>query len=91
LPVDLALNARSLGADVIECSDIASVNSALEEAKKAAKTTVIYVEADRYAGVGGSEVWWDVPVAEVSTSETVQTARAEWEQNVKNERYFLQN
>ena len=89
LPVDLAANARSLGASVIECSDIASVRNALEAAKTSHKTTVIYVETDRYEGVGGAEVWWDVPIAEVSTSATVQAARAEWEGEVVNERYYL--
>ncbi len=89
LPVDLAMNARSLGADVIECTDIASVRDALEQAKASDKTTVVYVETDRYAGVGGAEVWWDVPIAEVSESETVQAARAEWEEMVEMERYYL--
>ena len=89
LPVDLAMNARSLGADVIACSDIDSVKDALEQAKSAEKATVVYVETDRYAGVGGSEVWWDVPIAEISESETVQAARAEWEENVSAERYYL--
>ncbi len=89
LPVDLAMNARSLGADVIECASLADVKAALETAKASDKTTVVYVEADRYAGVGGAEVWWDVPIAEVSESETVQEARAEWEKNVGTERYYL--
>ncbi|MGB1253729.1 MAG: 3D-(3,5/4)-trihydroxycyclohexane-1,2-dione acylhydrolase (decyclizing) [Candidatus Promineifilaceae bacterium] len=89
LPVDLAMNARSLGADVIECSDVASVAAALEQAKAATKTTVIYVETDRYAGVDGAEVWWDVPIAEVSTDPSVQEARQIWEENVGAERYYL--
>ena len=89
LPIDLAMNARSLGADVIECTDLASVSAALDIAKASDRTTVVYVEADRYAGVGGAEAWWDVPIAEVSESATVQEARAEWETNVEKERYFL--
>jgi len=36
------------------------------------------------------EGWWDVPVAEVSTSPSVQTARAEWETMRTQERYFLE-
>ena len=89
LPVNLAMNARSLGADVIECTNIASVSAALEQAKQSNKTTVVYVETDRYAGVGGAEVWWDVPIAEVSTSSSVMEARKEWEENVGKERYYL--
>lgn len=89
LPVDLAANARSLGADVIECTDIASVKIALQQARASSKTTVVYVETDRYAGVGGAEVWWDVPIAEVSTSVSVKNARKDWEEMVVTERYYL--
>ena len=89
LPVDLAMNARSYGADVIECSDIASVRAALATAKASDRTTVVYVETDRYAGVGGAETWWEVPIAEVSTSDTVKAARDEWAEQVSAERYYL--
>lgn len=89
LPVDLAANARSLGAHVIEATDIASFKQALEAAKQQAKTTVVHIVTDRYQGVGGSEVWWDVPIAEVSEIEEVQEARAEYEKNRQNERYYL--
>ena len=89
LPVDLAANARSLGAHVIETQDIVSLKEALEEAKKQTKTTVVHIVTDRYQGVGGSEVWWDVPIAEVSEIESVQEARTAYEENRKNERYYL--
>ncbi len=46
VPVDFAGNARSLGAHVIECSDIPSLRFALEEAKKQPKTTVITIETE---------------------------------------------
>ncbi len=75
LPIDLAANARSLGAHVIECTDVDDVIAALETAKSIDKTVVIYVENDRYLGVPGYETWWDVPVAEVSELDTVQAAR----------------
>jgi 3D-(3,5/4)-trihydroxycyclohexane-1,2-dione acylhydrolase (decyclizing) len=50
---------------------------------------VIYVPVDRYAGVPGYESWWDVPVAEVSESESVQAARREWETMRSKERDYL--
>jgi 3D-(3,5/4)-trihydroxycyclohexane-1,2-dione acylhydrolase (decyclizing) len=89
LPVDLAANARSLGAHVIEAQTIQNLNAALAEAKKQDKTTVIYVEIDRYAGVPGYESWWDVPVAEVSEIESVKEARINYEKAVQKERYYL--
>jgi 3D-(3,5/4)-trihydroxycyclohexane-1,2-dione acylhydrolase (decyclizing) len=89
LPVDLAMNARSLGAQVIEATDYASFAAALETAHAATRTTVIYVRNDRYHGVPGYESWWDVPVAEVSQIDTVNAAREEWEEMQAQERYFL--
>ena len=89
LPVDLAANARSLGAHVIECKTYDDFVSALKTSKKIDRTTVIYIQNDRYEGVPGYESWWDVPIAEVSEMHTVQAAREEWEENRAKERYFL--
>jgi 3D-(3,5/4)-trihydroxycyclohexane-1,2-dione acylhydrolase (decyclizing) len=52
-------------------------------------TSVVVVETDIDARVGGYESWWDVPIAEVSDSEDVQRARREWEEGRKKERTFL--
>ena len=88
LPVDLAANARSLGAHVIECDTIDSVKAALEEAKKMTKTTVIYVKTDMYQNVDGY-AWWEVPVAEVSTVETTQKSFEVYKEGKKDQRYYL--
>ena len=79
LPVDLAGNARSLGAHVIECDGYDAFVRALQDARAIDKTTVIYVQNDRYVGVPGY-AWWDVPVAEVSEMDSVREKRAEWEE-----------
>ena len=89
LPVDLAMNARSLGANVIECQGYDDFVAALQAAKEADKTTVIYIQNDRYVSVPGYESWWDVPVAEVSQIDSVRAAREEWEEMRAKERYFL--
>jgi 3D-(3,5/4)-trihydroxycyclohexane-1,2-dione acylhydrolase (decyclizing) len=89
LPVDLAANARSLGACVIECQTRDDVVNALGAARDVDRTTVIYVRNDRLHGVPGYESWWDVPVAEVSEMPAVAEARREWEANRARERYFL--
>ena len=89
LSIDLAANARSLGAYVIECKTYADFVAALEEVRTTVRTSVIYIQNDRYESVPGYESWWDVPVAEVSTSPQVQTARKEWEAMRVQERYFL--
>ncbi len=75
LRVDLAQNARSLGARVIEAGTLEELKGALAEAKASTETTVIVVRCDRMAGVAAGGAWWEVPVAEVSTLEAVNQAR----------------
>jgi 3D-(3,5/4)-trihydroxycyclohexane-1,2-dione acylhydrolase (decyclizing) len=89
LPVDLAMNARSLGADVIKCETYDDFTAALQKAKEATNTTVVHIQNDRYAGISEYESWWDVPVAEVSEMENVQSTRKEWEKMRAKERYYL--
>jgi len=89
LPVDLAMNARGLGAHVIECQTRDDFVKAFKASKQTDRTTVIYVQNDRYVGVPGYESWWDVPVAEVSEMESVKKARKEWEKNSQMERFYF--
>jgi 3D-(3,5/4)-trihydroxycyclohexane-1,2-dione acylhydrolase (decyclizing) len=90
LPVDLAANARSLGAHVIECDSYTGVVDALAAAREVDRTTVIYIQNDRLAEVPSYDSWWDVPVAEVSQAmPAVQQARAAWEAKRAAERDFL--
>jgi 3D-(3,5/4)-trihydroxycyclohexane-1,2-dione acylhydrolase (decyclizing) len=89
LPVDLAANARSLGAHVIECKTYDDFITALKTVQTTERTSVIYIQNDRYVGVDNYESWWDVPVAEVSEMEKVAAARTEWSTMRAKERYFL--
>ena len=90
LPVDLAANARSLGAHVIECKTYADFVEALKAVQTTDRTSVIYIQDDRYLGIPNYEGWWDVPVAEVSEQPSVQAARTEWATMQAQERYFLE-
>lgn len=82
LPVDLAMNARSYGLDVIEiepgASAIDDLKAAVATAKTSDRSTFIHINSDPlvYAPDGGG--WWDVPVAEVSTLESTRRAREEY-------------
>ncbi len=89
LPVDLAANARSLGAHVIEAKDLQALEAALEEARGQARTTVIVIETDMENRVPGYESWWDVPVPEVSKSASVRDAYEAYVKAREKERYFL--
>jgi len=89
LALDFAANARSLGAESISACTIDEFKQALQDARKATKTTVIVVETEREVRVPGYDSWWDVAVAETSSTDSVKKARAEYEEALKKERYFL--
>ena len=87
LPVDLAANARSLGAHVIECESNDDLQAALKDAKGINKTTVIYTECDRYEGTEGYS-WWEVPVAANSEMDTVKEAYKDYVENKKKQKLY---
>ena len=74
LPVDLAANAASLGADVIRVTTAAEFADAMKVAKAADNTTVIYVETDPLIFAPDSHSWWDGPVSQESTLASTQQA-----------------
>jgi len=79
LPVDLAANAQSLGAEVLRAGTVDELRSALAKARAARHTTVVHVEVDPLPAAPDGGGWWDVPVAEVSTADTTRAARAAYE------------
>ncbi|HET6672027.1 MAG TPA: thiamine pyrophosphate-dependent enzyme [Agromyces sp.] len=85
LPIDLAMNARSFGIDVIEVDAgpraIDDLKLAVATAKGSDRSTLIHINSDPliYAPDGGG--WWDVPVADVSTLPSTQRARDEYDAN----------
>lgn len=93
LPVDLAMNARSYGVDVIEIARgpaaIDDLRAAVAAAKASERATLIHVESDPTVYGPDGEGWWDVPVAEVSSTATAQRARGEYEQQRTAQRPLL--
>ncbi|KJQ52647.1 3D-(3,5/4)-trihydroxycyclohexane-1,2-dione acylhydrolase (decyclizing) [Microbacterium sp. SA39] len=83
LPVDLAMNARSYGLDVIEIAAgpdaVTDLAAAVTAAKASDRATVIHIESDPRVYAPGGEGWWDVPVPEVSSLPSSQRARTEYE------------
>ncbi len=89
LPVDLAANAASYGADVLTATTATELASALERAAAVDNTVVIYVKVDAKGRFGGSGAWWDVPVSEVSELDSTELARKEYEAEVANQTLYL--
>ncbi|RZU63884.1 3D-(3,5/4)-trihydroxycyclohexane-1,2-dione hydrolase [Microterricola gilva] len=93
LPVDLALNAESLGVNVIRVEPspdvIAELTAAVTAAKAGDGPTLIHVNSDPLLFAPSGNGWWDVPIAEVSTMESTQRARAAYEQQRAGQRPLL--
>ncbi|MCW2825272.1 MAG: iolD [Aeromicrobium sp.] len=89
LPVDLAANAASLGADVLSVAGIEDFRAAVLKAKESTRTTVIHVETDPLVPAPDSPAWWDVPVSEVSVLESTQQARLAYEDHKTRQRAYL--
>jgi 3D-(3,5/4)-trihydroxycyclohexane-1,2-dione acylhydrolase (decyclizing) len=89
LPVDLAANAASLGARVRRVDTLDAFREALRDSQADAEPSVVVVPVDRDSRVPGYDCWWDVPVAEVSSSAAVARARAAYETARRASRDFV--
>jgi len=89
LTVDYVANAASLGAHAVHARTREEIRTAIAAARQADRTTAIVIPVDREQRIGGSESWWDVPIAEVSTIDAVQAARTEYVRAKAAERSYL--
>jgi 3D-(3,5/4)-trihydroxycyclohexane-1,2-dione acylhydrolase (decyclizing) len=93
LPVDLAMNARSYGLDVIEVAPTSSaiddLKAAIATAKASTKSTFIHINSDPHIYAPDGEGWWDVPVAQTSEITSTQEARKQYEQEQIPQRQYL--
>ncbi|WP_329214460.1 3D-(3,5/4)-trihydroxycyclohexane-1,2-dione acylhydrolase (decyclizing) [Streptomyces sp. NBC_01485] len=89
LPVDLAANASSLGADVLHATSVEEFRVAMEKAKAATRTTVVHVETDLYGPNPPGHGWWDVPVSEVSALDTTKAAHDTYATHKRAQRHYL--
>jgi 3D-(3,5/4)-trihydroxycyclohexane-1,2-dione acylhydrolase (decyclizing) len=76
---DFAAQAAGLGAIAVKAAGIAELESALELAREAERTTVIVIDTDPRIATEAGGHWWDVGVPEVSTRAEVRQARADYE------------
>jgi 3D-(3,5/4)-trihydroxycyclohexane-1,2-dione acylhydrolase (decyclizing) len=89
IPIRFEHNAASLGANAIRISRSDELPAALEKAKQSQRTTVIVLETQLEGGLPSYEAWWDVPVCETSSAESVNDARRNYDQQRQQERQFL--
>ncbi|MDQ0754017.1 3D-(3,5/4)-trihydroxycyclohexane-1,2-dione acylhydrolase (decyclizing) [Arthrobacter sp. B3I4] len=96
LPVDLALNAESLGVKVFRIDPGEKAIDELEQAVRDAKAAperggpiLIHVESDPLLDAPSSESWWDVPVSQVSELESTRQAYETYAGHKKRQRKLL--
>ena len=89
LPLDLAANVESLGADVLRVKTIDEFRTALDTARAATRTTAIHIETDPLAPVPSSESWWDVPVSQVAELESTQAAYKTYQEHKAEQRPLI--
>jgi 3D-(3,5/4)-trihydroxycyclohexane-1,2-dione acylhydrolase (decyclizing) len=73
--IDFAAHARSLGAHTIRVAGVSELESALAEARRSERTSVLLIETDPAAATTAGGHWWDVAVPEISERAEVREAR----------------
>jgi len=86
--IDFVANAASLGAHAQRATTREELAQSIENCKQGNGVSVIVVETDYHDRVPGYESWWDVAVAEVSSSEPVEQAYRDYAAGRKRERYL---
>ena len=89
LPIDLAANVESLGAEVIRVKTMDEFREALGRVRTIPHTVAIHIETDPLAPVPSSESWWDVPVSQVSELDSTQNAYKTYEGHKLRQRPYL--
>jgi 3D-(3,5/4)-trihydroxycyclohexane-1,2-dione acylhydrolase (decyclizing) len=84
--IDFAAHAAAMGAWVRKAASIAELESALAEAAKVERTTVLVIDTDPLISTEAGGHWWDVAVPEVSVRPEVNAARKEYEEALKGQR-----
>jgi 3D-(3,5/4)-trihydroxycyclohexane-1,2-dione acylhydrolase (decyclizing) len=79
LVLDLAKTAEGLGARTWHVETPGALRAALEAARGERKPCVIVCETEPHRYLPGSDVWWDVAPAEVSSEPEVRERRREYE------------
>ena len=86
--IDLAMNARSMGAQTWKARTPDELRGALNEARKESRTCVIVVETSRDVSTPPSNVWFDCAPAEISQESETQRVRHSFEENQSRQRLY---
>ncbi|MER8385052.1 3D-(3,5/4)-trihydroxycyclohexane-1,2-dione acylhydrolase (decyclizing) [Mesorhizobium sp. M1428] len=85
--IDFAAHAASMGAIAEKVQSIAGLETALAQAKKNTRTTVLVIDTDPLVSTEAGGSWWDVAVPEVSARPQVNAARKKYEEALSGRRF----
>ena len=77
--IDLAMHARSLGADAVHVRNLEEFGAAMREARTRDRSQVVVIDTTHTRVTADGGCWWDVAMPEVSSSAEVQQAHARYE------------
>ena len=88
LELDFLKLAEGMGARAWHVETEAELERALAEARAETRTCLIHIEIEMHEFGPGSEVWWDVAPAEVSSDDETRRLRAAYEDGRERQRYY---
>lgn len=88
LKLDFVKNAESMGARAWHATTPDALRNALREAREERRPCVIVAETEPYRRLPGSDVWWDIPAAEVTGDPVTQELRAAYEEARQRQRLY---
>jgi 3D-(3,5/4)-trihydroxycyclohexane-1,2-dione acylhydrolase (decyclizing) len=89
IELDFVANAVSLGAIACRVHTREELRAAVIAMKDHTRTSVVVIETDYSQRVSGYGSWWDVPIAEVSESDTVREAYVHYSEAKRKKKTFL--
>ena len=89
IPVDFKKHAESMGALAFYATTEDEIRAGITAARAHDGVTLLHVAVSPDKRAPGYDSWWDVPVAQVSGSEMVNTARARYQTNLAKQRAEL--
>jgi 3D-(3,5/4)-trihydroxycyclohexane-1,2-dione acylhydrolase (decyclizing) len=84
--IDFTAHAGAMGAIAEKVSSIAELEEAMGRARKADRSYAIVIDTDPLPSTEAGGHWWDVAVPEVSVRPSVNSARENYENALKNQR-----
>ena len=88
MPIDYAKSAEGYGVKTYTAKTLTELKAALEDAKKQTRSTLIDIKVLPKTMTEGYKSWWHVGIASTSEKESVNTAYANKEANLKKARMY---